>query len=108
MVGYPESLTDPSYQGQILVLSYEMASTGEVACLGDDFEEAFLKALLSVGYRVPVRNILLSTGLVESKAAFLECSMRLESMGMNLYAWMTCRCRAGRNIRCQQNRPPWN
>ena len=53
-------------------LGVEMASTGEVACLGDDFEEAFLKALLSVGYRLPVRSVLLSTGPVESKAAFLE------------------------------------
>ena len=38
-------------------LGVEMASTGEVACLGDDFEEAFLKAVLSVGYRLPVQNI---------------------------------------------------
>jgi carbamoyl-phosphate synthase large subunit len=53
-------------------LGVEMASTGEVACLGDDFEEAFLKALLSVGYYLPIRNILLSTGPAESKAAFLE------------------------------------
>ncbi|MFH2001520.1 MAG: carbamoyl-phosphate synthase (glutamine-hydrolyzing) large subunit, partial [Planctomycetota bacterium] len=52
-------------------LGVEMASTGEVGCLGDDFEEAFLKALLSVGYRVPIRNVLLSTGPIESKAQFL-------------------------------------
>src|SRR5262249_1246795 len=48
-------------------LGVEMASTGEVACLGDDFEEAFLKSLLSVGYSFPIRNILLSTGPAESK-----------------------------------------
>ena len=67
-------------------LGVEMASTGEVGCLGDDFEEAFLKALLSVGYHFPVRNILLSTGPVESKASFLKWSRLLIDMGMKLYA----------------------
>ena len=52
------------------VLGVEMASTGEVGCLGDDFEEAFLKALLSVGFRVPVKSVLLSTGPIADKAAF--------------------------------------
>jgi carbamoyl-phosphate synthase large subunit len=73
-------------EGADPTLGVEMASTGEVACLGDDFEEAFLKALLSVGYHLPVRNVLLSTGPVESKAAFLAYSKRLAKMGMNLYA----------------------
>jgi carbamoyl-phosphate synthase large subunit len=63
-----------------------MASTGEVACLGEDFEEAFLKALLSVGYRLPVRHILLSTGPIRAKAAFLESTRVLKSLGMNLFA----------------------
>lgn len=67
-------------------LGVEMTSTGEVACLGDDFEEAFLKALLSVGYRLPVRNVLLSTGPVEAKAAFLEGSRMLRDLGLTLYA----------------------
>jgi carbamoyl-phosphate synthase large subunit len=67
-------------------LGVEMASTGEVGCLGDDFDEAFLKALLSVGYRLPVRNVLLSTGPVESKAAFLESSKTLTHLGVKLYA----------------------
>jgi carbamoyl-phosphate synthase large subunit len=67
-------------------LGVEMASTGEVACLGDDFDEAFLKALLAVGYRLPVRDVLLSTGPVESKAAFLESARILESLGVRLYA----------------------
>ena len=66
-------------------LGVEMTSTGEVACLGDDFEEAFLKALLSVGYRLPVRNVLLSTGPVENKAAFLESSRTLKTLGVALY-----------------------
>jgi carbamoyl-phosphate synthase large subunit len=67
-------------------LGVEMASTGEVACLGDDFEEAFLKALLSVGYRLPVTSVLLSTGPVEAKAAFLPSSRTLQRMGVTLYA----------------------
>ncbi len=67
-------------------LGVEMASTGEVACLGDDFEEAFLKALLSVGYRLPVKSILLSTGPVEDKAAFLESARTLRTMDIVLYA----------------------
>jgi carbamoyl-phosphate synthase large subunit len=63
-----------------------MASTGEVACLGDDFEEAFLKALLAVGYRLRVRNVLLSTGPIEAKAAFLASARALQELGMHLYA----------------------
>ena len=67
-------------------LGVEMASTGEVGCLGDDFEEAFLKALLSVGYRMPVETVLLSTGPVESKASFLHWAHLLVQMGMKVYA----------------------
>ena len=73
-------------EGADPTLGVEMASTGEVGCLGDDFEEAFLKALLSVGYHMPVHNILLSTGPVETKAAFLESTRLLNEMGTNLYA----------------------
>jgi carbamoyl-phosphate synthase large subunit len=67
-------------------LGVEMASTGEVGCLGGDFEEAFLKALLSVGYRLPVRNVLLSTGPIVAKATFLESARTLRDLGMHLYA----------------------
>ena len=67
-------------------LGVEMASTGEVGCLGDDFDEAFLKALLSVGYKLPVKNILLSTGPIESKADFLAGTRILQKLGMNFYA----------------------
>ncbi len=67
-------------------LGVEMASTGEVACLGDDFEEAFLKALLSVGYKLPVKNILLSTGPIETKAQFLPSTRKLQALGVNFYA----------------------
>ncbi|MGD9345164.1 MAG: carbamoyl-phosphate synthase (glutamine-hydrolyzing) large subunit [Candidatus Aminicenantes bacterium] len=68
------------------VLSVEMASTGEVACIGDSFEEAFLKALLSVGFAYPEKTILLSTGPFESKAKFLPTAKRLRDLGFHLYA----------------------
>jgi carbamoyl-phosphate synthase large subunit len=68
------------------VLNVEMTSTGEVACIGDSFEEAFIKALLSVGYDYPKKNILLSTGPFESKALFLPEAKRLKDLGFNLYA----------------------
>jgi carbamoyl-phosphate synthase large subunit len=73
-------------EGADPVLGVEMASTGEVGCLGDDFEEAFLKALLAVGFRLPVRSVLLSTGPIESKAAFLESARVLRDMGVKLFA----------------------
>lgn len=67
-------------------LGVEMTSTGEVACIGETFEEAFLKALLSVGYSLSIKNILLSTGPLQAKAAFLKSARALVSRGMNLYA----------------------
>ncbi|MBD3257347.1 carbamoyl-phosphate synthase (glutamine-hydrolyzing) large subunit [candidate division GN15 bacterium] len=67
-------------------LGVEMASTGEVACLGWDFDEAFLKALLAVGYRFPIKTALMSTGPVESKAAFLESARRFAKLGIKFYA----------------------
>jgi carbamoyl-phosphate synthase large subunit len=73
-------------EGADPVLGVEMASTGEVGCLGDDFEEAFLKALLSVGFRLPISSALLSTGPIEDKAAFLESARTLRDMQVRLYA----------------------
>jgi carbamoyl-phosphate synthase large subunit len=73
-------------EGADPVLGVEMASTGEVGCLGDDFDEAFLKALVAVGFRVPVRAALLSTGPIEGKAALLESARLLRSMGVRIYA----------------------
>jgi carbamoyl-phosphate synthase large subunit len=67
-------------------LGVEMASTGEVGCIGDDFDEAFLKSLLSVGYKLPVKSVLLSTGPIESKADFLHSTRILEKMGIKFYA----------------------
>lgn len=67
-------------------LGVEMASTGEVGCIGRDFEEAFLKALISVGYTFPVGRILLSTGPVADKAAFLKCALMLRDLKVSLFA----------------------
>jgi len=73
-------------KGSDPVLGVEMASTGEVACLGDDFEEAFLKSLLSIGFGIPNKNILLSTGTLRNKTAFLEETRILSGMGYHFYA----------------------
>ena len=73
-------------QGADPTLGVEMASTGEVACLGDDFDEAFLKALISVGYRLPIKTVLLSTGPIESKAELLESIRALRDMSVKLFA----------------------
>jgi carbamoyl-phosphate synthase large subunit len=73
-------------EGADPTLGVEMASTGEVGCLGNHFDEAFLKALLSVGFRLPVRTILLSTGSIESKAELLESVRMLMNLGVKFYA----------------------
>ncbi|MGA1870115.1 MAG: carbamoyl-phosphate synthase (glutamine-hydrolyzing) large subunit [bacterium] len=64
----------------------EMASTGEVACIGDNFEEAFLKALTAVGYPLSIKNVLLSTGPIDSKIEFLEGARKLEECGIKFFA----------------------
>ncbi len=68
------------------LLGVEMASTGEVACLGDDVHSAYLKALISVGYKLPERGVLLTTGTIESKVAFLPSARKLHQLGLPLYA----------------------
>lgn len=68
------------------VLGVEMASTGEVGCLGDDFDDAFLKAMQSVGYRVPVRAVLLSTGTMQQKALMLESARLIADAGIPIFA----------------------
>ncbi len=67
-------------------LGVEMASTGEVACLGEDFDEAFLKALFSVGYYHDIKRVLLSTGPFESKVELLDSVKQLQKMGIEFYA----------------------
>lgn len=73
-------------EGADPTLGVEMASTGEVGCLGNDFDEAFLKALISVGFRIPIRSVLLSSGNIESKAELLESVRMLTNMGIIFYA----------------------
>jgi carbamoyl-phosphate synthase large subunit len=67
------------------ILGVEMASTGEVGCLGEDYYEAILKAMLSVGYRIPEKNILLSTGPARSKTEMLLSARMLHERGYNLF-----------------------
>ena len=73
-------------QGADPVLGVDMSSTGEVGCLGNDTNEAILKSMLSVGYRIPQKNILLSTGGAKQKADMLDSALRLHQRGYNLYA----------------------
>ena len=68
------------------VLGVDMASTGEVGCLGEDTQCAILKAMLSVGYRIPQKNILLSTGDAKQKADMLFAARLLQQKGYSLYA----------------------
>ncbi len=68
------------------VLGVEMASTGEVACFGDDIEEAFLKAFISSGLRLPQKNILVTIGKLEDKVEFLPSAKQLTQMGFRLFA----------------------
>lgn len=67
-------------------LGVEMAATGEVGCFGHDLNEAFLKAFLSIGFKIPKKNILLSTGPTVNKGKFLKSALKLQQMGYKLYA----------------------
>lgn len=68
------------------VLGVDMASTGEVGCIGDSFHEALLKAMYSVGYRMPVKAVLISSGPAKSKADLLEAVRLLERRGYEIFA----------------------
>jgi carbamoyl-phosphate synthase large subunit len=96
----PESLLDLDYvgvkapqfsfsriKGADPALRVEMSSTGEVGCLGEDLPEAFLKALLSAGFRLPVRKqVLLSIGTLRDKTRFLPLAIALRKLGFTIYA----------------------
>lgn len=73
-------------QGADPVLGVDMSSTGEVGCLGENTSEALLKAMLSVGHRIPERGVLLSTGGAKQKAALLDSAIKLHKKGYMLYA----------------------
>ena len=68
------------------VLGVDMASTGEVGCLGDDTNCAILKAMLSVGYRIPEKSVLLSTGGPKQKVEMLQAARQLQKKGYKIYA----------------------
>ena len=68
------------------ILGVDMASTGEVGCIGDDFSETMLKSLLSVGYRIPKKNIMISSGEPKSKVDLLDACQLLADKGYNLFA----------------------
>ena len=68
------------------VLGVDMASTGEVGCIGDNTNSALLKAMLSVGHRIPKKTVLLSTGSAKQKAEMLDAARMLVEHGYELYA----------------------
>ena len=68
------------------VLGVDMSSTGEVGCIGEDTHTALLKSMLSVGQRIPAKNILLSTGGAKQKAEMLDAAKMLKAHGYNLFA----------------------
>ena len=68
------------------VLGVDMSSTGEVGCLGDDLHEAMLNALIATGYRLPEKNILISSGGAKGKVALLEPAQQLIKNGYKIYA----------------------
>ena len=68
------------------VLGVDMSSTGEVGCLGDDFDEALLNALLATGFKIPQKGIMLSSGAMKSKVDLLDASRLLAAKGYKIYA----------------------
>lgn len=68
------------------VSGVEMASTGEVACFGNNMYEAFLKAMISAGFKLPKKNILISAGKIEDKADLLNAAGKLKELGFNIFA----------------------
>jgi carbamoyl-phosphate synthase large subunit len=68
------------------VLGVDMASTGEVACIGENYYEAILKAMLSVGYRLPVKNVLISSGPSRGKIELLNSAKMLKERGIEIFA----------------------
>jgi len=68
------------------VLGVDMTSTGEVGCIGENYYEAILKSMLSVGYKIPKKGVLLSTGPARSKIELLASARLLQERGISLYA----------------------
>jgi len=72
-------------KGSDPVTGVEMSSTGEVACLGDDFNEAFLKSILATGFKIPQKGVMLSTGTPKNKAELIDELKTLQMMGLKFY-----------------------
>ena len=68
------------------VLGVDMSSTGEVGCLGDDFNEALLNALIATGYKIPKKSVMFSSGAAKSKVDLLDASRMLANKGYDIYA----------------------
>jgi carbamoyl-phosphate synthase large subunit len=68
------------------VLGVDMASTGEVGCIGDNYYDAILQSMLAVGYSIPAKNILISSGPLRSKVEMLQSAKILTEKGYNIYA----------------------
>ena len=68
------------------VLGVDMSSTGEVGCMGDDFNEALLNAMIAVGFSIPKKAVMFSTGAAKSKVDLLESSRMLQKKGYQIYA----------------------
>ena len=68
------------------VLGVDMASTGEVGCIGDDFHEALLNSLIAVGFKIPTKSVMFSSGATKSKVDLLEASRMLANKGYEIYA----------------------
>lgn len=72
-------------KGSVPVTGVEMSSTGKVACLGDDFNEASLKSIMATGFKIPQRGVMLSTGTSKSKAELIDDLKILQKMGLKFY-----------------------
>jgi len=68
------------------VLSVDMSSTGEVGCIGDDFGEALLTSMIAVGYRIPKKSIMVSSGDSKSKVDLLDACKMLQNSSFDIYA----------------------
>jgi carbamoyl-phosphate synthase large subunit len=92
----------PRLKGADPVLGVEMASTGEVACFGDDLYEAFLKSMISVGFELPKKGILFSVGGVEAKADILPAAEQFAKMGFDIYGTEgTCKFFVENGLKCK-------
>lgn len=68
------------------ILGVDMSSTGEVGCIGEDFDEALLNSLLSVGYKIPQKGVMVSSGDIRGKVDLLDACKLLDAHGYKIYA----------------------